>query len=241
MDWNRVIAEVFGEGTKLMFPRFFMSKKNQVTLLIMEKDGKEMNVISKFFVWGSADREWDILTDAFNAGLDVPKPLQLYKNIIFMENIPGTTLMMMQDNRENSFPVDLLAEWLAKFHKTFRNADKTMLKGDGMFPNFIYQKENHRLFGVDFEESTEGREIVDVADMTVSLLMTGKSFSENNRKRADKFQKIYQECNPVKFDREEFSELLIRDMEKRIMYIPQMKIKIEGCIDAVRSGEINFY
>lgn len=236
MQWNNIITDIFGEGTKLVFPRFFMSKKNQVTLLIMEKEGKELNIISKFFVWGNAATEWDILTKAYNAGLDVPKPIRLYENIIFMEYITGTTLMMLHDNREGRLPVELLAQWLAKFHKTFRNGEKTMLKGDGMFPNFIYQKENHRLIGVDFEESIEGREIVDVADMMTSLLMSGDSFSLESRRETGKFLSVYRENHPVEFDGEELLHLLLRDMERRILYVPQMKEKIEGYMEIVKSA-----
>ena len=240
MQWNKVITEIFGERTKLVFPRFFMSKKNQVTLLIMEKDGKELNIISKFFVWGNAETEWNILTKAYQAGLDVPKPIRIYNNIIFMEYIPGTTLMMLHDKHEEKLPVELLAEWLAKFHKTFSNGDKTLLKGDGMFPNFIFQKESHRLFGVDFEESVEGREIVDVADMMTSLLMSGDSFSAESRKETGKFLYIYLKNHPVEFDREELLHLLLGDMEKRILYVPQMKKKIEGYMEIVKSTGTEF-
>lgn len=240
MQWNKIITEIFGEGTKLVFPRFFMSKKNQVTLLIMEKDGKELNVISKFFVWGNAETEWNILTKAYNAGLNVPKPLHLYQNIIFMENIPGTTLLMIHDNREGRLPVELLAAWLAEFHRTFKNGDKTMLKGDGMFPNFIYQRENNRLYGVDFEESVEGREIIDVGDMMTSLLLSGDSFSDESRGEAALFLKIYNENHPVEFEREELGHLILQNMKRRILFVPQMKEKIEGYMEIVKSAGAGF-
>ncbi len=240
MQWSKLITDIFGEGTRLVFPRFFMSKKNQVTLLNMEKDGKELNVISKFFVWGNADTEWDILTKAYNAGLDVPKPIRLQENIIFMEYIPGTTLMMLHDNRTDKLPVELLAEWLAKFHKTFKDSDRTLLKGDGMFPNFIYQKEKHKLYGVDFEESTKGREIVDTADMMTSLLMSGNSFSEESRRETGKFLSVYLKNHNVEFDGEELKHLILQSLKRRIMYVPQMKQKIEGYMEIVRSMETSF-
>ena len=241
MNWDKAVKEVFGKDTRIIFPRYFWSKKNQVTLLIMEKNRMELKVVAKYFVWGEAKTEWEILKKAHQWGLKTPKPLHLYKNIIFMEFLPGLSLKIMSDEGREPLPVDLLAKWLADFHRAFKNGDKTLLKGDGMFPNFLYREDKNELYGVDFEESIMGEEITDVGEMVTSLLLMGDSFSEKNLKRATDFFKTYTDNYPVTFNHNRLLDQVKKELEKRKMFIPHKKEELDKYIQWIEKGKMYFF
>lgn len=160
-SWERLVEEVFGPGTRIVFPRFFESKKNQVTLLTLVREAEPFQVLAKRYVWGEASREHEVLVRAHGAGLAVPRPLALHGEVGFQEVVPGTRLRG---------PVSLgraraLGRWLAAFHR-----ELGLVRGDCVLPNFLVTPDG-ALVGLDFEESGPGDPLEDVAGLGVSLLL----------------------------------------------------------------------
>jgi len=236
--WNDIVEKVFGKGTTIVFPRFFISKKNQVTLLNMERNGRKFRAVAKFFVWGDAQKEWDILKKSCRAGLNVPEPIDIYENIIFTKFIPGKSLKAISESESSELPVENLARWLADFHRAFKDGEKTLLKGDVMLPNFIYQPESGSLFGVDFEECVVGREIMDVSDILTTLLVTGDSFSGENIERTRRFAWRYRQHHPIPISSGEIRDFIIETLHRRISYMPVRRDEFLKYVDLI--GNINF-
>lgn len=236
-SWIELVEKEFGPGTKIIFPRYFYSKKNQVTLLDMKKGGVRFQALAKYFVWGDPTQEWEVLQQAHRAGLNTPKPININGNVIFMEFIPGRSLKSIADSGEN-IPAEMLGQWYGKFHRAFKKEDSTILKGDGMLPNFIIHKDTKELYGVDFEESSRGREITEIADFTTTLLSYGDSFSKDNLSRAGNFIKAYLKVNPVLLPPQEIKDLIRQNLARRISFMPELEKEILSQMDFVQEHDI---
>lgn len=238
--WKKIIETVFGKGTELIFPRFFYSKKNQVTLLNMRKGEEEISAVAKFFVWGDAAKEWDILVRAYAYELNVPKPIKFQDNIIFMDFIPGNTFQMMVESKADYIPVEVLALWLSNFHRVFKRGEITLIKGDGMLPNFIFHRDRNEVYGIDFEEAREGREIEDIVDIITTILMAGDSFSDKNLHLARKFADAYLKNHPIKLTYDEVMEGVMQDLNRRISFMPHREKDILGYMELIKEKGKDF-
>jgi tRNA A-37 threonylcarbamoyl transferase component Bud32 len=236
--WKKLIHEVFGENVKLIFPRFFDSKKNQVTLLQMEHGGKPLNIVAKYFVWGDIDREWETLTRAHSLGLRVPRPISRLEGISFMEFIPGKTLKAIADRETSCINPLILGSWLGEFHGIFKKDNgETLLKGDSMLPNFIIHQESGLLYGVDFEESHYGDPVDEAADIYATLLIAGTPREKPSFERARGFLEAYLDKNPLSIDGEVFREMLVKHIDKRKRFIPYREDEFDEYIRQVKSTE----
>ncbi|MCD4783824.1 MAG: hypothetical protein K8T10_08375 [Candidatus Eremiobacteraeota bacterium] len=262
--WKKIIEFVFGEGTEIVFPRFFISKKNQVTLFHLRRQDRDFSVIAKFYVWGNGMREWRILQKAYKAGLNVPAPMELIRvrneadkpgvvfsrltdadlddenldeiescpgYILFTEYIPGISFRDLKGETVN-LPVDKLALWMADFHNLFKIPGKqgTMLKGDVMMPNFLLHGETGEVFGIDFEEAIRGNEIIDISDILTSLMLLRKKLPGRSPEIACDFIRNYRSKNPISLDPGELKNLIIHNLERRILFTPSRKSVLTGLI-----------
>jgi tRNA A-37 threonylcarbamoyl transferase component Bud32 len=233
--WKKIIHEVFGNETKLVFPRYFDSKKNQVTLLQMQLKDEAINVVAKYFVWGDIDKEWDTLRRAYSLGLNVPCPLHRHENISFMNFIPGKTLKVIAEKEPEKINPKIIGNWLGKFHRAFmKNNGETLLKGDNMLPNFIVHLDKEMLFGVDFEESHYGNPIDEISDIYATLLITSISGQKLNIEAAEEFFDAYTLENHVNIDKQKFQELIISHIDKRKKYMPYRYDEFEHYISQVK-------
>jgi hypothetical protein len=219
--WNSLVQRAFGAGARILFPRFFPSKKNQVTLLEMEQDGRKFEAMAKFFVWGNPDVEWEALSRAREAGVLVPGLIRMLDNVIFLEFVPGKTLSSIADDDPDSFDTGALARWLGKFHKALEMEDGlTILKGDVMLPNFIKNESDGEIYGLDFEESTAGRPICEAACLAATVISSGKLYQSPGIGRIREFIKAYHRENPINIDPEELKKLIIESLKSRIRFMP---------------------
>jgi tRNA A-37 threonylcarbamoyl transferase component Bud32 len=236
--WNDIICDVFGKDTKLIFPRFFYSKKNQVTLLNLEREGREFRTVAKFFVWGSMEKEKNILEKAMSAGLKTPVITAVYENIIFMEYIPGITAKTITASG-GAFPVRGIALWLSAFHKTFKNEKGTILKGDAMPPNFILHRDTGEIYGIDFEESNLGEEIEDISDIFATIMMLGRD--EERVGQVKDFLKHYLDGNPININFLSLKKLTVGAFERRFKYQPEQENRIRECITIIENAGKDFF
>lgn len=232
--WNEIVEEIFGRGFEIEFPRFFHSKKNQVTLLNLKRGDEKLPVVAKFFVWGEPGREWKILNDLQAAQIAAPRPLKFYKNIIFMEFIPGKDLRMIVNREPSRLDPRLPARWLAKLHREFKRANGfTLLKGDTMLPNFVVHEKTGKLYGIDFEESEFGNPMKDLGNLLVSMLLLPGSDANLNYPQAAKFLQAYLKVNPVSIDPVELKKSITGDMHLRCSFSPHKKGEFQELIDSI--------
>jgi tRNA A-37 threonylcarbamoyl transferase component Bud32 len=235
--WKKIIHEAFGEDTSLVFPRFFDSKKNQVTLLQMQQGDKILNIVGKYFVWGDIDREWETLIRAYSIGLCVPRPIKRIENISFMEFIPGKTLKVIAEKEPEKLNPEAIGSWLGKFHGTFKkNNGETLLKGDNMLPNFIIHQETGVLFGVDFEESRYGDPTEEISDIYATLLITDIPQQGLSLINAKNFLDAYFRENQVGIDNKTFKDMIIKHIDKRKKYMPYRYDEFEDYIKLVKES-----
>jgi tRNA A-37 threonylcarbamoyl transferase component Bud32 len=235
--WNKIVKKAFGESTEIIFPRFFESKKNQVTLLELTNGEKNFNVIAKYFVWGDPEKEWNALTKAYNLGIKVPKPIMRLGEINFIEFIPGKTLKNIVEKDLSNFEPSVLGSWFGKFHKAFTlEGGMTTLRGDAMLPNFIIHKDSGQLYGVDFEESEQEKPDKEIADIIATLLIIGTPNNPIDFKRPGIFIKSYQKENPTQINPDSIFENLITQLQRRIRFMPYRKEEFESYIETLRDN-----
>ena len=172
--WHKAVTSCFGAGAGIAEPLFYLSKKNQVTLLkITAADGSTRPVIAKMFCWGEIAHEAGILEHASALRLKVPAILGRYRNILFMQYLKGPTLNSLLARRPDAAP-DLLAglgSWLARWHRSFpAPGAAVLLKGDLRLQNFIVK--NASVYGIDFEESRWGHPLEDLAEISATLRLS---------------------------------------------------------------------
>lgn len=230
--WSESIKTVFGADVSLVFPRFFPSKKNQVTLLNLKSSDRELHVIAKYFVWGDPIKEFKILTEAFQRGCKVPKPIALENNILFMEFIQGESLFSII-NKKNPIPVEKIALWLADFHKAFQTKENTMTRRDGMPPNYIIHQYSGEIYGLDFEEAERGDPLLDLAQMSATLILWDTSPQKERKTSAMPFLNAYKRYRGIEINTEDLMPLIKEDLARRIQYSPHNKEKLSTLIKSI--------
>jgi hypothetical protein len=227
-QWDRTVREAFGDGARIIFPRFFESKKNQVTLLSLDVDGSPLQVVAKYYVWGDADAEWDALNGCSGRQIPSPRPISRAGNVTFMEYIPGRSVKYVLENTPQDFSFAPLGRWLGRFHRAFAREDGTTLqKVDLMPPNFIVSERDGEIYGIDFEECRRGAPLPDLAEMAATGLLAGNPSRELARERNGDFFRAYLQENPVEIDEAGLQELLVDVLKKRAIYMPVQKDAVE--------------
>jgi tRNA A-37 threonylcarbamoyl transferase component Bud32 len=216
--WNKAITACFGAEVQLDEKIFFVSKKNQVSLLCLrDESGAEFKVVAKMFCWGELKKEAKILKAALNFGIKVPKVIAKYKNILFMEYICGQDLGagLKGNSKLDCILMNRLGRWLAGFHQAFKKGENlTLLKGDIRLHNFILK--GREIYGVDFEESTWGKPLEDLAEMFATIEGCFAQDKAGRKVMQHCFLNGYQEIAPISL--QELADLTRACLAKRARY-----------------------
>lgn len=214
--WDRIVKKAFGRKAEIVFPRFFESKKNQVTLLTLDIDGDKRQIVAKYYVWGDGANEWKTLNRCIDAGIRVPGPVFRTGPVSFFEYVPGSTLRMLRENMQESFDMSFLGRWLGGFHRAFSSSDGTvLLKGDVMFPNFIFSEKDRCLYGIDFEEARSGDPQEELSEVLTSILSDGSG-------GGSLFLSAYLGEFPAEIHWPGLDDAIVGSLKRRMRYMPHM-------------------
>jgi len=176
----------------------FKSKKNTVAYVTLEDKPR----ILKWFVPGYK-RQMKIEHSVLKQGsskLNIPSIYEMDEknNVLITSYIIGENLcdVINDENtttNEKQRLMILLAEWFIKFHNHFKTDDGFRIRGDSILRNFIL---TDRIWGVDFEESRQGKVIEDIAVMCASILTTDPMFTSEKFKLCKIFTEKYAELAP---------------------------------------------
>ncbi len=158
----------------------FESNKNTVSYVILNDKPR----VLKWYAPGlkkNMETEYDILKNG-SSQLNIPTPFckDEDNNVIIMNYLIGKNLCDIINDTKISINqkekhIKVLAEWFVKFHSHFMNDDYFVIRGDAILRNFIL---TDRIWGVDFEESRQGKSIDDIASMCSSILTTSPMFTD---------------------------------------------------------------
>ena len=197
----RDIEELFKTSKrykKTVLQQNLTSKKNQVSYVTI--NGKPR--IIKWFVPGLKQNmliEHETLKKG-SSKLNIPTIYEIDKknNAIIMNYILGENLCdIINDEKTSSDEkkrlILLLAEWFNDFHNFYKKDDIFQIRGDSSLRNFIF---TDRIWGVDFEESREGKPEEDIAGMCSSILTTDPMFTTEKFELCKKFIDKYLKLAP---------------------------------------------
>lgn len=176
----------------------FESKKNTVAHVTLDNKPR----ILKMFVPGLKRQmkiEYNILKKG-SSKLNIPSVYEMDEenNVLIMSYIVGENLCDLINNEKTTIDekkrlMMLLAEWLADFHNHFKTEDQFCIRGDSTLRNFIL---TDRIWGVDFEESREGKIIEDIAGICASILTTDPMFTSKKFQLCKIFIDAYMKLAP---------------------------------------------
>jgi len=215
----------------------FKSKKNTVAFVIL---GNKPRVL-KWFIPGlklNMQNELETLKKCEDQ-LQVPYVFEIdnSNNVLILNYIIGDNACdIINDDSINLSQknklIQLLADWFLNFHNFFKNENDFRIHGDATLRNFIYNK---KLWGVDFEESRNGKPIEDIAEMCSSILTTDPMFTQEKFKLSRKFVESYIDEAPGRIGNinEELSYSILKKIQWRpdqeeILRKYSKKIKLKG-------------
>ena len=195
----------------------FSSKKNTVALINLHEKHQIIKLFSNQRIsW--METEIDMLS-SIPETIPVPRLLDINKEkqYLLMEYVPGENLCDILNDTTISFDkknkwMKQLAQWMIAFHSTMKTSKGYIIKGDMHIRNFICSKK--QIYGVDFEESTQGNPLVDIAEIIVSLLTTNPLFTDEKIKLCTSFFTCLQQHYSIEKDR--FDQIFQDTMEKTI-------------------------
>jgi len=165
---------------KVIIQQKLKSKKNTVAYVTIDNKPR----VLKCFVPGLKGQmlnEYLILKKG-SSKLNIPFPYEIDKenNVLTLSYINGENLCdLINDQKilydEKQRLIILLANWFNDFHNFYKEDNKFKIRGDSSLRNFIF---TDRIWGVDLEESREGKPEEDVADMCSSILTTDPMFTK---------------------------------------------------------------
>jgi len=133
--------------------------------------------------------------------LHMPAPLDkdTDNNVLILSYIVGKNLCdVINDPATNvedkQHVIEQLAHWIVRFHTHFKTEESFMIRGDASLRNFILSR--GKIWGVDFEESRQGKPVEDVAGICASLLTTDPMFSDEKFRLCTKFLESYRKETP---------------------------------------------
>jgi len=174
------------------------SKKNTVAYVTF----KDKPRVLKWFVPGFTQQmknEYNILKKGA-AKLNIPAIYEMDEenNVLITNYIIGENLCDIINNenttkKEKQNLMILLAEWFFDFHNFFKTDEGFKIRGDSTLRNFIL---TDRIWGVDFEESRQGKIIEDIAGMCASILSTDPMFTSEKFQLCKTFIDSYMNLAP---------------------------------------------
>lgn len=168
----------------------FPSKKNSVYLV--ERDSRRL--VLKLYDNDRCAYEYSVLKVCRDEGIAVPEPLELKGNALLMEYVKGELANDYVNTPGMGDVVLDIASWLALFHSTFCYGERSLLKSDVNFKNFIV---GDRLYGLDFELSKLGKSEADVGDAIAYLISTYPMFTDEKFELALAFIVRYEEDSGI--------------------------------------------
>lgn len=199
------------------------SKKNTVIYVTF---GNKPRVL-KCFVPGNKKRmenEYNILKKGENK-LNIPNVFEMDEenNVLILNYIIGENVCDILNDEDTSFDeknrlMMLLAEWFYDFHTFFKQDDDFLIHGDPTIRNFVF---TDRIWGVDFEESRNGKPVEDIAGVCASILTTDPMFTSEKNKICRLFIKNYVELAPGRIKKID-DEIAFKILEK-IQYRPKQE------------------
>lgn len=189
----------------------FDSKKNNVYLVTTKDQVNTNEYVVKVFTGefkNNAKTEFAKIKQLSNLGIPVPRLLEYSDVILLLEYIPGNTVLqtidkMMSDRTcftDDEVEIELkrifklLAHWFTNLHfKTWQPLPESkeghndlpgysVLKGDCVLKNFIYNPSIPMIYGVDFEESYLGSPVLELGAVCAAILTIKPMFSKMNFK-----------------------------------------------------------
>jgi len=183
----------------VLLQKTFESKKNTVAYVFSNGQPR----ILKWYVPGltqNMDIEYNVLKKGF-AHLSIPSPLEkdTENNVLVMSYIIGDNVCELLNDSKTTLEekikvIILLADWFARFHSFFKTEDTFRIRGDATLRNFILSR--GRIWGLDFEESRQGKPSEDVATLCASVLSTEPMFTEEKFHLCQTFTESYRKGVP---------------------------------------------
>ena len=159
------------------------SRRNTVLHITgcLQSDGALRSLVAKWFRQPGIANEATVLRDAYEREVPVPRIVGTTAEVLLMEFIEGPNLCDVLTNTPSPRYGRLLGTWLAQYHTAFqRSGELVLAKGDARIRNFICANTN--LVGVDFEESSVGSYLDDLASACASILDTTPIFTPAKRR-----------------------------------------------------------
>jgi tRNA A-37 threonylcarbamoyl transferase component Bud32 len=206
----------------VLLQKRFESKKNTVAYVLYNGQPR----ILKWFVPGlkqNMEIEYDVLRKGFS-DLAIPSPFEKDSehNILILSYIIGQNICDIFNDpavvvEEKEKIIHLLVDWFVRFHTFFKSEEGFRLRGDATVRNFILSK--GKVWGVDFEESRQGKPTEDLATFCVSLLSTDPMFTEEKFQLCQSFINGYRKS--VKWIVENINAEISYAMLERIQWRPK--------------------
>ncbi|MFX1234119.1 MAG: hypothetical protein ACFFBY_06110 [Promethearchaeota archaeon] len=218
------------------------SRRNSVLNIVFNRntDRFPKEFIIKLFKTENFKNEYNTLNSLAEQKLLIPKIIFYKAPYLFLEKIPGINLCdFINDSLRNVVSLDdlereskkeifrsleRLASWLAQLHKTNKSDDSSnseiivLNKGDTRLRDFIYNIEEDKITGLDFEDSYYGNHLNDIAWICCALLDTNPGIFEldDPKLKIDLFNfflKSYYKINKnFQFNYNYFAGQLIEDL-----------------------------
>ncbi len=172
----------------------FISKKNTVGYVVLNGQPR----VLKWYVPGlqrNMETEYNILKKgSTHLAMPVPYEKDPENHVLVMSYIGGDNICDLINDEKVLFEVkrqivDLLADWLVKFHSTFQSEEGFRIRGDPSLRNFLFSKD--LIYGVDFEESRMGKPVEDAAGVGASILSTDPMFTDEKYILCQRFLESY--------------------------------------------------
>ena len=197
----------------------FKSKKNDVRKIkIIKDDKKEETVVVKHFENKAGfEKEKKFLDLAIKKNIDVPNVLYYKDNTIISEYIKGELLLssLFKDKEQ----IVLLSNTLKDIYKKFNdennniyNNKNLIILGDMNLRNFIFSKENKKIYRIDFESIEYGKIEKDLGRLCAFCMSYDPCFTSEKIKVTKEL--FYYLLKILKISKETFKEEIILELSK---------------------------
>jgi tRNA A-37 threonylcarbamoyl transferase component Bud32 len=199
----------------------FESKKNTVVYALINDQPR----ILKWFVPGlkqNMNIEFTVLKKGFST-LAIPSPFEkdtennvLVMSYILGENVCDIINSLHLNLDEKKKVVHLLADWFVRFHTFFKTEENFRIRGDATLRNFLLNR--GKIWGVDFEESRQGKPNEDLATLCASVLSTEPMFTNEKFQLCQTFLHAYR--NAANWEIENMNTEISYALLERIQWRP---------------------
>ena len=168
-----LLKQTYGEQVQIGYYERLRSKKNVVLLMNLRTEPVShlAPVIAKLYISDTFEKEKQVLEYSLHNGLIVPDIIAAERGVLLMYHLRGEPLVDVINKSFDPSLIDKLAKWYYQFHSLHH-----LIKGDPRLRNFILSDDI--LYGLDFEETSDGHWMSDIAGISASLLDTDPIYDE---------------------------------------------------------------